>query len=240
MKILLALVPLFFGTLVLLLLCDFDIEALKSVLTFLTPFDWHDIGVVLYCGAIIGWERMVRNKVLGMRTSIFIILGTYLFTAISMAVASDNSVADATRVIGQIVSGIGFLGAGVMFNRENKVTGLTSAATIWMLAALGVCIGVGYLHTAVIIATLSVVLLIVINEVDDAFVDLTKTLAAKYEPKYCVKEDYDVHTGQSFYIATKTSRFGFWKKLNGVIYDKRDMAETALRIMLRDSKIVHK
>lgn len=212
MKSMLALIPLFCGTIVLFMLCDFDFDVVVNTLHYLTPFDWHAVGVSFYCGMIIGWERMLRNKVLGMRTSIFIILGTYVFTAISMQVAEENSVADATRVIGQIVSGIGFLGAGVMFNRDNKVTGLTSAATIWMLAAIGVCIGVGYLATAVILSTLGVMLLIVVNEIDDGIVAFTKSLTTKGPKRWRVKQVWILGGMMEYYIETKSGKFSFWER----------------------------
>lgn len=212
MRIFLALIPLCLGMLVLFFLCDFDITALENVIAYLTPFDWHAVGVSLYCGAIIGWERMLSKKVLGMRTSIFIVLGTYIFTAVSMAVSEENAVADATRVIGQIVSGIGFLGAGVMFNRDNKVTGLTSAATIWMLAALGVCIGVGYLTTAVILSTLGVILLLVISEIDDGIVSFTKALTTKPVKHWRVHQHYVLGGFMEYYIETRTGKFGFWHR----------------------------
>jgi putative Mg2+ transporter-C (MgtC) family protein len=212
MRILLAFIPLCLGLFVLVALCDFDIIALENVITYLTPFDWHAVGVSFYCGAIIGWERMLSKKVLGMRTSIFIVLGTYIFTSISITVSEENAVADATRVIGQIVSGIGFLGAGVMFNRDNKVSGLTSAATIWMLAALGVCIGVGYLTTAVILSTLGVMLLLIISEIDDGIVSFTKSLATKPVKHWRVHQHYVLGGFMEYYIETRTGKFGFWKR----------------------------
>lgn len=102
------------------------------------PFSWSSIGTALFCGSIIGFERQVRGKPVGIRTSSLIVLGTYMFITIAQVVSNDA--ADPSRIIGQVVTGIGFLGAGVMLTRDGVVVGVTSAATIWSLAALGVCI----------------------------------------------------------------------------------------------------
>lgn len=230
MKALIALVPLVLGSFVLFMLCDFDLFATQNALLYLSPFDWHDIGVVFYCGAIIGWERMLRKKVLGMRTSIFIILGTYVFTAISTQVSAENEVADVTRVMGQIVSGIGFLGAGVMFMKGDKVTGLTSAATIWMLAAIGVCIGVGYLTTAVILSTVGVMLLIIINEIDDTIVNFTGKLSQPFKPVFRIvsaTEGYPMLTPH-YIIQVKRTRFGMWAKASAEKFAQYSDASMAL------------
>lgn len=104
------------------------------------PFSWSAIGAALFCGTIVGLERQVRGKPVGIRTSSLIVLGTYMFVMIGTVV--NNDAADPARIIGQVVTGIGFLGAGVMLTRDGVVVGVTSAATIWSLAAIGVCIAV--------------------------------------------------------------------------------------------------
>lgn len=109
-------------------------------ITSIYPFSWSSIGTALFCGTIIGLERQVRGKPVGIRTSSLIVLGTYMFVAIAQVVSNDA--ADPSRIIGQVVTGVGFLGAGVMLTRDGVVVGVTSAATIWTLAALGVCIAV--------------------------------------------------------------------------------------------------
>ncbi len=104
------------------------------------PLSWASIETALFCGGIIGLERQLRGKPVGIRTSSLIVLGTYLFIATSAIAASETG--DPSRVIGQVVTGVGFLGAGVMLARDGIVMGVTSAATIWSLAAIGVCISV--------------------------------------------------------------------------------------------------
>ncbi len=109
-------------------------------LLLIEPYRWTSIGACILCGMIIGFERQLRGKPVGIRTSSLIVLGTYVFIASSMAIATE--VSDPSRIIGQVVTGIGFLGAGVMMAKEGVVVGVTSAATIWALAAIGVCIAV--------------------------------------------------------------------------------------------------
>jgi putative Mg2+ transporter-C (MgtC) family protein len=109
-----------------------------AYLVNIDPFHWGSIGTAILCGFIIGLERQLRGKPVGIRTSALIVTGTYLFVATSLALG--DGVVDPSRIIGQVVTGVGFLGAGVMMTRDGTVLGVTSAATIWVLAALGVCI----------------------------------------------------------------------------------------------------
>lgn len=116
----------------------------------IAPFNWSSIGTSILCGFIIGLERQLRGKPVGIRTSALIVLGTYLFVAASLGLGDD--VVDPSRIVGQVVTGVGFLGAGVMMTRDGTVLGVTSAATIWVLAALGVCIAVVANATAIKLA----------------------------------------------------------------------------------------
>lgn len=89
-------------------------------------------------GVLIGLERENSGKVVGYRTISLITLGSTLFTLMSPTIFyGDNS-----RIIAQIVSGMGFLGAGVIFKNGDNITGLTTAATIWIAAAIGCLVGV--------------------------------------------------------------------------------------------------
>ncbi len=124
----------------------------------ITPFHWIEILTALICGSIIGLERQLRGKPVGIRTSTLITLGTYVF--ISSSAFISNDMADPSRIIGQVVTGIGFLGAGVMMARDGVVVGVTSAATIWSLAAVGVCIAIGEPLTAIKLALIVVGILV--------------------------------------------------------------------------------
>jgi len=136
-----------------------------NVIFDIAPFQWQSIGAAAFCGSIIGVERQLRNKPVGVRTSSLITLGTYLFLATAFLLEGD--VVDPTRVVGQVITGIGFLGAGVMLARDGSVVGVTSAATIWVLAALGVMIAADHLMPAIKLALLVVIILYGVDFLED-------------------------------------------------------------------------
>ena len=142
------------------------------------PFSWTAIGASILCGLIIGIERQVRGKPAGIRTSSLIVLGTYLFVALSLLSATEST--DPSRIIGQVVTGIGFLGAGVMLAKKDMVIGVTSAAVIWALAALGVCIAIAGELVAIKLAIVIVLILHGVDVVELNFESLTKGIHAKY------------------------------------------------------------
>lgn len=107
------------------------------------------------CGAFIGYERRNRNKEAGIRTHTIIALSAALIMIVSKYGFSDVHEYDAARMAAQIVSGVGFLGAGVIFVRHGTVSGLTTAAGMWATAGAGSCIGAG-LYDIGIVATLFV------------------------------------------------------------------------------------
>lgn len=108
------------------------------------------ICLAILCGGLIGLERELKHKPAGLRTNILICVGSVLFTAVSilMAGSTPDHPGDPTRVAAQIVSGIGFLGGGMILQSGGSVSGLTSAATVWVVAAIGMCIGLGFPITA--------------------------------------------------------------------------------------------
>jgi len=143
------------------------------------PFTWHSIGTALLCGLIIGLERQLRGKPVGIRTSSLIVLGTYVFITSANLVQTDAT--DPSRIIGQVITGIGFLGAGVMLARDGVVLGVTSAATIWALAAIGVCIAVGYEITAIKLSVVVVFVLIGVDLLEDSSHALTRGVHKRYK-----------------------------------------------------------
>ena len=102
--------------------------------------EWIEFGIRLGAAAIsgllIGLERELRGKSAGLRTNALVAVGSGVFVIISLTFKNDPNV-DLTRVIGQVVTGIGFLGAGTILHYKNNVKGLTTAATIWCSAAAG-------------------------------------------------------------------------------------------------------
>jgi len=142
------------------------------------PLNWLMIGTAVLCGAIIGLERQLRGKPVGIRTSALIVLGTYVFIEISMQVANES--ADPSRILGQIVTGIGFLGAGVMLARDGVVIGVTSAATIWALAAIGTCIPIAGPGVAIKMSLVVVAILYGVDLLEDCSTAFTRGVHGKY------------------------------------------------------------
>ncbi|MEE2023181.1 MgtC/SapB family protein [Alkalimonas sp. MEB004] len=144
----------------------------------LSPLAWQEIATALFCGFVIGLERQLRGKPAGIRTSILIVLGTYVFIAAS--VSTNTEVTDPSRIIGQVITGVGFLGAGVMLTRDGMVLGVTSAATIWMLAAVGVCIGIGQDAAAIKLSLLVVAVLVGIDVLENSSAAMRRGVHRKY------------------------------------------------------------
>lgn len=116
-------------------------------------------------GGVLGFEREWRQKSAGLRTNILIALGSTLFTVMSIDLAGSSG-GDPTRVAAQIVTGIGFLGAGAIMRTGAGVRGLTTAAMIWVNAALGVAVGGGEFRVALLSAAVAVVVLLALNPVE--------------------------------------------------------------------------
>ncbi len=121
----------------------------------LYPEDILKLLLALALGGIIGAERELRDKDAGFRTLMFICAGSALFTIFSIRIASPGGFqGDPARIAAQIVSGIGFLGAGVILREHGEIRGLTTASTIWLAAALGVGVGVGQILFSVLAAAM--------------------------------------------------------------------------------------
>lgn len=116
------------------------------------------LGISILVGGIIGAEREFRDKAAGFRTLILITVGSTLFTIFSMSIEPDTS---RTRIAANIVTGIGFLGAGAIVREHGRIGGLTTAATIWLSAALGMGIGAGELGF-VLISTVAIIVILLV------------------------------------------------------------------------------
>src|SRR5215813_8425105 len=117
-------------------------------------------------GGIIGIEREIRDKPAGLRTNILICVGSTLFMSISTKVAQLLG-GDPTRIAAQIISGIGFLGAGAVLHSHGFVMGLTTAATIWVVAGVGMALGSGMYMVAIFTTGMSLVTLYFLSFIED-------------------------------------------------------------------------
>ena len=113
-------------------------------------------------GGLIGAEREMHAKPAGFRTHVLVCMGAAMFSLISLSlVGFPNSLVDVSRVVAGVVTGIGFLAAGSIFRDKDRVSGLTTAADIWVLAGIGLAVGLGYYFLAVAATVVSLVVLIV-------------------------------------------------------------------------------
>lgn len=116
-------------------------------------------------GGMVGAEREFRDKAAGFRTIIFICVGATLFTIFSMKMASASG-ADPTRIAANIVSGVGFLGAGVILRAGGRVVGITTASTVWLVAALGMGVGAGHLAFSAVATGVIMIVLILFPKIE--------------------------------------------------------------------------
>jgi len=155
-----------------------DISFMTSLLN-LDPFTWQGIATSLLCGTIVGAERQMRNKPVGIRTATLITLGTYAFIVCALSISSEMT--DPSRIIGQVITGIGFLGAGVMLTRRGVVFGVTSAATIWCMASIGVCVAIGEPATAIKLAIVVVSVLAGVDFMEDYMLKISNGVNSRFK-----------------------------------------------------------
>lgn len=169
-----------------------------------------------FLGAIIGVEREMKNRAAGFRTHIIVSVGACLIMLIGVdaigEISSDNA-RDVARMAGQVVSGIGFLGAGTILQKKDGVSGLTTAATLWLSAAIGLAVGIGYYEGAIIATVICLITLVSLkgfsdfinkrttksyiltfdtnNFEQDSFLDITKKEGVEVRKLDVVDEDMD-------------------------------------------------
>lgn len=142
----------------------------------------------IFCGMVVGLEREARAKPAGVRTVALICVGSTIFTLASLLMAEGNP-ADRARIAAQVVTGIGFLGAGAIIRERGSVMGLTTGATIWTVAAIGVLIGIGY-------AAAGLVLTFVVLGMLMAFQRLERVLTGRCQYARC-RLLYDTEAGKT-------------------------------------------
>ena len=123
------------------------------------------IAYSVFCGFLVGFERQWHRKPIDIRTSILICLGTMAF--IYLGEEALGGTKDSTRVLGQVVTGIGFLGAGVIMTRQGAVQGMTSASVVWVLASIGAAIGFGRYQMAITLSLVTLFVLTLFQFVED-------------------------------------------------------------------------
>lgn len=193
--------------------------------------------LALLIGGILGAEREYRDKSAGLRTISLICLGSCLFMVVSILL--NNGTTD--RIASNIVTGIGFLGAGVIFKSEKGVNGITTAATIWATAALGMAIGSGMYIAAAGACLLILVVLSAFIRIERAMDRLNRerlyTVVSNYEPSMLHKyEEMMTGYGLSF-KQEKRTRQGEEIHFTWLVQGSRKKHEQFVDAMLRDPSI---
>lgn len=209
---------------------------MKIIGTWTTGNDLLLIVISVIIGLLIGAEREYRNKSAGLRTFILISFGSCLFTILSLKISISNP----DRLAANIVTGIGFLGAGVIFKDDNKIGGITTATTIWATASLGMCIGSGHIYLALLGVALVLLVLTLLSYLQD-FID----------NRHKIREYSIITTDQKDleYCETLFSRFGLQFSLVRQRFDANGFSTTwkitgninshqaLLRQMMNDTRI---
>lgn len=137
------------------------------------------LALALVLGGVIGLEREKSNRAAGFRTNILVCLGSCLIMLLSMygfsAFADEPNVRmDPARLAAQVISGIGFLGAGVIIFNGFSITGLTTAASLWVVAAIGLAVGAGYYYPASVTTFLVLFSLLILNKIEKKWIRAKK------------------------------------------------------------------
>lgn len=122
--------------------------------------------MAMVCGGAIGFERELSRKAAGLRTNVLICIGAALFTIVSRHISGGAPYTDPGRLVAQVVTGIGFLGAGVILQSRGSITGLTTAATIFVVGAIGITIGEGMFGLALVATVLIIIVLVALRRVE--------------------------------------------------------------------------
>jgi putative Mg2+ transporter-C (MgtC) family protein len=139
---------------------SFDNEI--ETLLFLLP----KVIIATICGIIIGWERETKKMAAGIRTHVLICVSVALFTSVGFIITKTIPLSDPTRIIGQIISSVGFLCIGIIFKQDDKIHGITSSAFIFFITSIGVMIGVGYLLIAITLTIGLLLLSMILSKIE--------------------------------------------------------------------------
>jgi putative Mg2+ transporter-C (MgtC) family protein len=194
--------------------------------------------ISLVIGSIIGAEREYRSKSAGFRTLILVCVGSTLFTIFSIRIGLGNP----DRIAANIITGIGFLGAGAIFRSDNGVSGLTTATTIWMAAALGMGVGSGEYIICCVGTVVILIVLLVFTRLEK-FIDEThqnrnyklmfdfdETILKQYELLF---KQYNLQSHGGKKIRRGDHIIGTWE-LQGALKDHNRLAEE----LMQDKKIL--
>ena len=153
--------------------------------------------IAMVLGASIGLEREYHAHPAGLRTMIMIALGACLFTVMGpLLILPGSKIGDPTRIAAQVVTGIGFLGGGAILRTQDQVRGLTTASTIWAVAAIGMTVGFGFYVVAIVATVLALVALVGIRPLEEYLFNKLPTPKPRKTRKTVVKQAGESHEGK--------------------------------------------
>ncbi|HEV7350463.1 MgtC/SapB family protein [Telluribacter sp.] len=193
--------------------------------------------MALLIGAVVGLEREYRSKSAGLRTMILIALGSTLFTILSIKVSLD-----AGRIAANVITGIGFIGGGIIFREHNQVVGLTTAAAVWVTAAMGMAIGAGYYELSILtfgLVILSLVALIPLQNIMKTRNQIRNyRIVTRYQQK-TLKRYEDLFREYEMYVMRgKQNRKGDRISGNWTLQGTEKQHEKLTRYLLNDSEVL--
>ncbi|GAB0155225.1 MgtC/SapB family protein [Chryseobacterium sp. Alg-005] len=195
------------------------------------------IFISVLLGIIIGAEREYRNKSAGLRTFILVCFGACLFTILSIKIGSD----DPDRIAANIITGIGFLGAGVIFKGDNKIDGITTATTIWATASIGMAVGSGYVYLSLLGTILVLLVLSALTYLENVIDKNHKII----EYKIGILSSDDVHYCEELFrkndLKFKVSKQQYSQGnliTTWILTGKKVHHESLVKELISDSKII--
>ena len=142
------------------------------------------IAMAMLFGGTIGFERGLRQRAAGLRTHMLLCVGAASTMLVSQYIYASYGVGDPSRLSAQVLSGIGFLGAGtIIVTRRNQIKGLTTATTLWVTACMGLAVGSGFLECAVVMYLAVLIILLAVNLLDNKYLKVETSTAMYLEVK---------------------------------------------------------
>ncbi len=164
------------------------------------------LGVSLVLGFAIGLEREMTNKTAGLRTHILVCIGSTIFTILSIHGFADITAIDGiiiqndpARIAAQIITGIGFIGGGAVLHHGTTVYGLTTAATLWITASIGMSVGAGSYSLAIVATIITFLVLIGIRQIENTFLSQLISKDAKIKASLICEKEHASEIQQWFY-----------------------------------------
>ncbi|MCA8971195.1 MAG: MgtC/SapB family protein [Planctomycetes bacterium] len=126
---------------------------------------WLRVAIAAICGGLVGWDRERKDRPAGIRTHLLVAIGAAGFTLLATEMGEKSRAVDPTRMIQGVIGGVGFLGAGAILQSRGNVQGMTTAAGIWVVAAIGIAAGLGEYHLLAALLVMTLLALTVLHGV---------------------------------------------------------------------------